>query len=241
MSAPRALVMAGGRGTRLRGDGPKPLARIAGVPLLELAVRRLHRAGLLEITLALGHGAPEIRAHLAAWRDAPLQPELLVEEQPLGTLGALSLLPEDGRPVLVTNADLVTTSDPRPLLEVFAARRADLLLATRAERHRLRFGEVLADADGRVTDYLEKPEKRWRIAAGSCVVGPAARALLPRGERCDVPELVRRALAAGLLVIACPDESAWVDVNDAEDLRAAEELLRREPAACGAPGEARTA
>jgi mannose-1-phosphate guanylyltransferase len=241
MSEPRALVMAGGRGTRLRGELPKPLVRVAGLPLLELAVRRLHRAGLRDITLALGHGAADIRAHLAAWRDAPLQPELVVEEQPLGTLGALSLLSEDDRPVLVTNVDLVTAGDPRALLEAFAARRADLLLATRAERHRLRFGEVLADADGRVTDYLEKPEKRWRIAAGSCVVGPAARALLRRGERCDVPELAHRALERGLLVVAQPDESAWVDVNDAEDLRAAEELLRREPAACGAPGEARPA
>jgi NDP-sugar pyrophosphorylase family protein len=214
---------------------------VLGLPLVELAVRRLHRAGLRDVTLALGHGAAEIRAHLRQWRDAPLVPELLVEEQPLGTLGALSLLPEDARPVLVTNVDLVTTSDPRALLEAFAARRADVLIATRAERHRLRFGEVVADAEGRVTDYFEKPEKRWRIAAGSGVVGPAARALLRRGERCDVPELVRRALERGLLVVAQPDESPWVDVNDAEDLRAAEELLRREPAACGAQSEARPA
>ena len=241
MSEPRALVMAGGRGSRLRGDVPKPLARVLGVPLVELALRRLHRAGLRDVTLALGHGAEEVRAHLRAWRDAPLQPELVVEEQPLGTLGALGLLPADGRAVLATNVDLVTASDPRALLEAFAAGRGELLLATRAERHRLRFGEVLADADGRVTDYLEKPEKSWRIAAGTCLVGPATRALLSRGERLDGPELVRRALAANLLVVAHPDEAPWVDVNDADDLRAAEELLRQHPARCGAPVEARPA
>lgn len=240
-SGPRALVMAGGRGTRLRGDVPKPLARVLGVPLVELAVRRLHRAGLRDITLALGHGAEEIRAHLRGWPEAPPLPEVVLEPQPLGTLGALGLLPDDGRPVLVTNVDLVTASDPRELLEAFAARRADLLLATRAEFRRLRFGEVLADAEGRVTHYIEKPEKSWRIAAGTCVVGPAARALLTRGERLDVPDLVRRALAAKLLVVAQPDESPWVDVNDADDLRAAEELLRQQPARCGAPGEAKPA
>jgi NDP-sugar pyrophosphorylase family protein len=241
VKAPRALLMAGGRGTRLRSDGPKPLARVLGLPLIELALRRLHRAGLREVTLALGHGAEAIRAHLRDWREAPLQPEFLIEEQPLGTVGALGLLPEDGRPVLVTNADLVSACDLRALLLAFTARRADLALATRAERHRLRFGEVLADEQGRVRDYLEKPEKSWRIAAGSCVVGPAARALLVRGQRTDVPELVRRALAAGQLVVACPDEAPWVDVNDADDLRAAEELLRAEPARCGAPVEPRPA
>ena len=241
MNGPRALVMAGGRGTRLRGEVPKPLARVLGLPLVELAVRRLHRAGLREVTLALGHGAEEVRAHLRDWRDAPLPIEVVLEPKPLGTLGALGLLPDDGRPVLVTNVDLVTASDPRELLEAFAMRRADLMLATRAEFRRLRFGEVLAGADGRVTDYLEKPEKSWRIAAGTSVVGPAARALLTPGERLDVPDLVRRALTRGLLVVAHADESAWVDVNDADDLRAAEELLRQQPARCGAPGEAKPA
>jgi NDP-sugar pyrophosphorylase family protein len=214
---------------------------VLGIPLIELAVRRLHRAGLREVTLALGHGAEEVRAHLRGWREAPLQAEVVLEQHPLGTLGALGLLADDGRPVLVTNVDLVTASDPRMLLEAFAARQADLLLATRAEFRRLRFGEVLTDADDRVTDYLEKPEKSWRIAAGTCVVGPAARALLTRGERLDVPDLVRRALAAKLLVVAHADESPWVDVNDPDDLRAAEELLRQQPARCGAPGEARPA
>jgi len=241
MTGARALVLAGGRGSRLRGGVPKPLARVGGVPLLELSLRRLHRAGLRDVTLALGHGAMEILVWLRAWRDAPLQPDTLIEERPLGTVGALSLLPDDGRPVLVTNVDLVTAADPRVLLEAFAARHADLLLATREERHRLRFGEVRADPDGRVLEYLEKPEKSWRISAGTCVAGPAARALLVRGEPLDVPGLVRRALQAGQAVLSCPDESPWVDVNDADDLLAAAELLRREPNACGAPGEARPA
>jgi glucokinase len=225
------LVMAGGEGRRLAGARPgvpKALVRVGGRTLLELTLARLSRGGIEEVYVSLGAHAETIRSALPRLVPPGLRVTALVEEQPRGTIGALAELPmeRDERLVLVTNVDLVTAADPAALLGAARAAGADLLVATREELHRLRFGEVLADGDGTLQAYVEKPTKSWRVGAGSLVVGPRARALLVRGQRQDAPQLVQRALQAGLRVCVHPDESPWVDVNDGADLHAAEELVR---------------
>jgi len=235
-----ALLVAGGRGERLartHPDRPKALLEVGGVALLDRNLERLRAAGLCDVWIAVGHRSDEIAAHMkrrGAHRDGAAAaangraPELLVEVQPLGTIGALASLPEPARTALVVNADLLSAIDLRALLAVHAERAADLTIATHFEEHRLKLGEVAVDAEGRVTAYLEKPVKRFRISSGTYVVGARARALLVAGEPCAFPTLVERALARRLAVVHHDHGAPWLDVNDADDLAAAERLLAAE-------------
>jgi NDP-sugar pyrophosphorylase family protein len=220
-----ALLVAGGRGERLAAthpQRPKALIEVGGVALLDRNLERVAAAGLRDVWIALGHRAEEIAKHVFSRAGTP---ELIVERTPLGTIGALAYVPQPERDVLVVNADLFSAIDLAALLAVHAQRQADLTIATHHEEHRLKLGEVAVDDAGRVTAYLEKPTKRWRISSGTYVVGARARALLVAGEACGFPTLVERALAQELAVVHHDHGAPWLDVNDAADLAAAERLL----------------
>lgn len=232
-----ALVIAGGQGTRLaatHGALPKPLVAIHGMPLLAHVFHQLRRHGVQQVYVALRHRAAEIEAfvrrHLLGGFRAV---HCLHETQPLGTAGALGLLPRSAHEVLVLNGDLLSGIDLTVLAGVHQRRHSDLSIATHWESRRLELGEVVVDGDECVTDYLEKPLKRYRISSGTYVVGPAVRALVDGSKWLPFPDLVQQALGLGLRVHAHDHGAAWIDVNTAEQAAAAERLLREDPLAFG--------
>lgn len=231
----RALVMAGGRGSRMqatRPGVPKPLVPVDGVPLLGRVLSSLADAGVRSVTVSTGHAAVPIES-FAREAAGPLGLDLdcLREDRPLGTVGALGLLPDAAGPTLVVNGDLLSALDLSALLEAHARRGADLTVATHVEQRRLHLGEVVVEPDGRISAYREKPIKRYTISSGTYVLSPAAVALVRRDEVLGADGLVERSLAAGLVVCAHADAAPWLDVNDASDLAEAEALLRRNRAA----------
>ncbi len=233
----RGVLVAGGRGLRLRpatDETPKCLLPLRGVPIAEALARRLAAAGAREIFLLAHHLAEGIERHFAA---APLPVPVTVvhEPAPLGTIGGVGLLPPTEGPTLVANGDLVTALDFAALLRDHLERSSDLTIATHEERIRLPFGEVLADGEGRVLDYLEKPEKRHSLSSGVYLLGPRVLLLVRRGERLDAPDLIRRAVDGGLDVRARRDDAFWIDVNGPEDLATARAAAEREPSLFGLP------
>ena len=220
-----ALVQAGGRGSRMGTDTPKPLVRVGARTLIEHNVLRALRAGAREVFVALHHRADEIEAQLRAALedDAPLR--IVREPRPLGTIGALGLFDTEAAAVLTTNGDLLSAIDFRALVAAHFASGADATVATHEERHRLQLGEVLNDGD-RLTGYREKPTKTWRISSGTNVFGPRVRALVDGRTALGVPDLVQRALDDGCDLRVHPHDRPWIDVNDARDLALAEQLLQ---------------
>lgn len=234
---PFALIMAGGQGTRMARSHPslpKPLVTLCGIPLIDITIHQLLRAGIRDIRLALRHGAQRIIAHLengARFERAELT--FLVEEEPLGTIGALAGLPAASRPVLVTNGDLLSGIDVKAMLRFHRRHGGALTIATHLEHHRLKLGEVVTGPDHRIVEYREKPVKEYRISSGTYFVEPAVLALMARKEWLAFPTLVRRALEAGLPVVDYFHAEPWLDINDQDDLVQAAEMLRQDPAAFG--------
>jgi len=231
------LVLAGGQGTRMEASHPgppKPLVRVGGITLLELGLARLADAGVTEVHLALRHRAAEVLAaaqEAAAGRGLTLIPHQ--EEQPLGTIGAAFHLRGRDATVLAVNGDLVSAIDLGAFLARHRERRADLSIATHDEHVRLKLGEVVADGEGRVIDYREKPVKTFRISSGTYALEPAVVALVQRNTWTSIPDLVRRAVQSSALVVEDPHDAPWIDVNDALDLAAAEALVADDPRAFG--------
>jgi NDP-sugar pyrophosphorylase family protein len=209
---------------------PKPLVPVCGVPLLERNLYMLLRARVARIVVAVPGHSPSL-CRFAATRCVQIgrargaAVEVLVEESPLGTIGAAALVeaPPDAS-LLVVNADNLTDLDLADLAGRHLRSPAALTVATHLHPFRIPFAEVTTE-NGRVLTYREKPALQVRVSSAVYLLGPAARAIMPSRQTMDVPDLVARLLAAGEVVESFQHDAAWIDVNDAEALEAAEALV----------------
>jgi NDP-mannose synthase len=227
-----ALVMAGGRGTRMHAGGvptPKPLVPIRGVPLIERNVLALLYAGFRDIVVAVPSHTPAV-AEFAGTRGRALADvfgarlELFEESQPLGNIGAAGEIELEGSELLVVYADNLTALPLGALVEHHRCTGAALTCAVHLESFRIPFGEVEVAGDLLVA-YREKPERRVRVSSGLYVLGSAATGSLTRGERTEISWLVNRLLAAGQRLVVYPHVAPWIDVNDTGAIARAETLV----------------
>jgi mannose-1-phosphate guanylyltransferase/phosphomannomutase len=231
-----ALVMAGGRGERLRASGtsiPKPLVPVLGIPLLERNLLTLLAAGFRDVTIAVPSHTPEIGAFvesrcrlLAESYGATVA--VLEERVPLGNIGAAREVTPASADVLVIYADNLTALDLADLVGHHHSAAAALTSGVHLEPFRIPYGEVQVES-GSIVAYLEKPERRVLVSSGVFVLGPAARSLLPPGQRSEVSWLVNRLLAERLPVAAYQHQAPWIDINDSTAIARAEELIVRYP------------
>lgn len=236
----RGLIMAGGRGERMRASGPttpKPLTLIAGVPLLERNLVTLLASGFRDVTIAVPSHTPEIghfvRTRCQALADSH-HAELHVFEEtyPLGNIGAAAQLPAAEAPLLVIYADNLTALDLNAIVRHHLDTRAALTCAVHREPFTIPFGEVEL-RDGRIVAYREKPEHPVLVSSGVFVLSPSAIACLPRGQRIEVPWLVNRLLSDHAKVAGYVHRAPWIDINDADQAARAEELLVKHADAFG--------
>ena len=157
----RAVILAGGLGMRLRPYTtilPKPLVPVGDRPILEHILRRLATCGVTEIDLCIGHLGELIQVYFSQSTALPDGLELRWhwEEEPLGTAGALTMVPDLADTFIAMNGDILTTLDYGALVEHHKAADATLTVATHAKQVDIDLG-VIESSDGRITAYREKP------------------------------------------------------------------------------------
>jgi NDP-sugar pyrophosphorylase family protein len=237
-----ALVMAGGRGERMRASGtatPKPMVLVGGLTLLERNLLALLASGIGDIVVATPAHEPEITdfvqarcGSLVSARGGELR--VYEERQPLGNIGAAAEVECRGPELLVVFADNLTALDLTALVRHHRQAGAALTAAVHYEPFRIPFGEV-AVRDGMVVAYTEKPEHRVLVSSGVLALGPAAVARIPRGRPTGISALANRLLDEGERIAAFPHEAPWIDVNDSGAAERAARLLA-ERATAGWPG-----
>lgn len=221
-----ALIMAGGKGTRLRpltDAVPKPMLRVAGRPILERIVHHLVGHGITRIFLSVNYLADVIEAHFDDGSAIGADIAYLRETSPLGTAGALGLLPEvPTTPTIVLNGDLVTSVDVGRLLAFHAAGGYAVTIGTRQYLHTVPFGSVERDGD-RVMALDEKPAITREVNTGIYALEPSVVALVPPDTAISMPEVINRVLADAGAVGAFEVEDDWVDVGHRDELMRARE------------------
>jgi dTDP-glucose pyrophosphorylase len=219
-----AVVMAGGRGTRLApltDVVPKPMLRVAGRPILERIVMHLVGQGVRRVFLAINYLGHIIRDHFGDGARLGARIEYLTEDKPLGTGGALSLLPEPPTaPVLVMNGDLVTQADVGALLAFHDAGSAVATVGVRKYFHTVPFGCVELDGD-RLVRLDEKPTMTRLVNAGIYVLSPKLVTALPRNTATTVPDILGNAMNRSEEVRAFEIDDEWIDVGHREQLEKA--------------------
>jgi dTDP-glucose pyrophosphorylase len=222
-----AVIMAGGEGRRLRpltDSKPKPMMEVAGRPILERIVLHLVGYGVKRIFIAVNYLADMIRDHFGCGDKFGCRIEYLHEDRPLGSGGALSLLPRNlAHPVLVMNGDLVSQFDVSRMLEHHAREAATATIAARHHRIDIPFG-VLELREGCLAGLSEKPSAHFLINAGIYVLEPTLLKLIPDGRFYPVTNLFDRLLTEQRKVAVYPIEEDWIDIGRREDLSRANGL-----------------
>jgi dTDP-glucose pyrophosphorylase len=214
----RAIVMAGGYGTRLRpltDELPKPMLRVGSKPLLELIVDQLREAGIKKVNVATHYKGDIIAEHFKDGQDFGVDICYVREDQPLGTAGALGLLEESDEPLLVINGDILTRVDFRAMHNFHREHNALLTVGVRRYEFCVPYGVVNTDGV-MVTGISEKPVLRQFINAGIYLLDPAVCRLVPNKQRYDIPELIERLLAEDRRVVCFPIREYWLDIGKAD-------------------------
>jgi NDP-sugar pyrophosphorylase family protein len=231
----RAVVLAGGLGLRLRPYTtilPKPLLPLGDRPILEIILRQLAAAGFTKIDLCVGHLGELIRVYFSEGTRLPEGLELdwhWEPDEPLGTAGALRVVPGLEGTFLAMNGDVLTTLDYAKLVEHHHAQGAALTIAMHAKQVDINLG-VLEHDGSRVTGYREKPTLHYDVSMGIYVYESRVLDHLPDGP-CQFPDLVQRLLDAGESVAAYRSDAEWFDIGTfGEYEKAVAALERREGA-----------
>jgi mannose-1-phosphate guanylyltransferase len=186
----QAVILAGGRGTRLRPitvDLPKPLVPIANRPLIVHQLAHLGSAGVRDVTLALGYNAERFAGVEAEAKALGLNVRIIVEPAPLGTGGALRWCADEGafddRPLLWLNGDVVASPDPKALHNLHMSRGALITFWLTSARDISQFGVLELAMDGFVERFLEKPAPEETdshlVNAGILMLDPKVLARIP--------------------------------------------------------------
>jgi NDP-sugar pyrophosphorylase family protein len=228
----RAVILAGGLGTRLRPYTtilPKPLVPVGDRPILEHILRQLAASGVDHVDLCVSHLGELIQVYFSQSKALPEGLDLAWhwEDEPLGTAGALRVVPGLEGTFIVMNGDVLTTLDYRALVDHHRTTGAALTIAAHAKRVDIDLG-VIDSEDGFVTDYREKPSLAYDVSMGIYVYDERALTYLPEGP-CQFPDLVLRLLEAGESVATYHTDAEWYDIGTLDEYERASQDFEREP------------
>jgi D-glycero-alpha-D-manno-heptose 1-phosphate guanylyltransferase len=228
--AVRAFVLCGGLGTRLRpvlGDRPKSMALISGTPFLQLLLDRLGSQGVDDVILGTGYMAEKIKRYFGSGNKFAVRVRYSREDEPLGTGGALKLAESlISDPVLVLNGDSYVEWKLVPMLELFTAKDAAIVLVLHAVADVTRYGSVALDHDGRITQFVEKGVRAGPglINAGVYLLRKEIVRDLPEGQAISLErEVFPRLLDRGVYGLVCT--GLFIDIGIPDDFNRAQALL----------------
>ncbi|TMM04753.1 MAG: nucleotidyltransferase family protein [Actinobacteria bacterium] len=217
----RAVILAGGLGTRLRPYTtiiPKPLVPVGDRPILEHIMGRLAGCGVTKIDLCVSHLGELIQLYFSQEGMVPPEVELdwHWEDEPQGTAGALRSVPGLDETFITMNGDILTSLDYRELVAFHREQGATLTIATHAKAVPVDLGVITSDA-GRVVGYDEKPTLHYDVSMGIYVYEPRALAYIAHNGPCQFPDLVVRLLEAGEHVAAFNSDADWYDIGTLDE------------------------
>jgi dTDP-glucose pyrophosphorylase len=218
------FLMAGGFGTRLKpltDNCPKPLLKVGDKPILETTLLHFIKAGFSNFYIST-HYLPEmIRDHFGNGENWGVSITYIHESDPLGTGGALGLLPSDlpALPIIVMNGDILTKVDFEKLLEFHNDNQSRATMCVREYEYQVPFGVV--ESEGYVIkSMVEKPVQRFHVNAGIYVISPELIRQVEKNKYLEMPTLFEQNLNKNVLIF--PFHEYWLDIGRMDDFNRAQ-------------------
>jgi dTDP-glucose pyrophosphorylase len=218
-----AVLMAGGKGTRLRPltyDCPKPLLKVGKNTILDNVIDGLKNSGINDIAISVNYMGEQIKSHVKDGKSLDLNISYLEEKKALGTAGALSLLePTPKKSFIVMNADLLTEIDYRALSRFHKDQRNDLSVCVRQVTNKVPYGVIsLKDDKLQIDGIQEKPTHTYLVNAGIYMLEPKIIDLVPKNTTFDMVSLINKAMEAGCKIGAFPIFEYWRDIGQHDEM-----------------------
>jgi NDP-mannose synthase len=224
----RAVILAGGKGTRLRPFTitlPKPLVPVNEQPILELILNQLKQGGFERVTLAVNHFASLIEAYCGNGARWGLVIDYSTEEVPLGTIGPLRLIRDPPENFLVMNGDVLTDLDFAWFLDEHQRNRCSLTIAAARRDQTLDFGALTTGHGGRLVSFEEKPRLSHLVSMGIYGVHRSLIDQIPAGRPVGVDEVACQLLNSGTAVHVTEHTGYWFDLGKPEDFERAQSAV----------------
>ena len=217
----RAIVLAGGKGTRLRPFTttiPKPIVPVGDKAIMEILVEQLAGYGCDRITVALSHLAQLVMAYFADGRKWGVQIDYSVEDKPLGTIGPLRLIKDLPEHFLVMNGDILTDLDFAHLYQTHVSSGALATVGTYERDVKIDLGVLKYDrATRRVVAFVEKPIEHFSVSMGAYAFSRRVLDFVPEDRPFGFDHLMLAMIEKGLNVRAYPFDGFWLDIGRPED------------------------
>ena len=216
----RVIILAGGKGTRLRPYTtvfPKPLMPIGEMPILEIVLRQLKFFGFKKITLSVNHLADLIQAFFKDGSKLGLDISYCIEDRPLGTAGSISLVEDITEPFLVMNGDLLTTIDYTALIKSHMKSYATATIAVISRKIEIDYGTLQIGNKSELIAYQEKPTLEYMVSMGLNVLSKECLKFIPKSQYLDIPMLMNKLMNAGKSVMTFKSECEWFDIGRPDD------------------------
>ncbi|WP_339862410.1 nucleotidyltransferase family protein [Paremcibacter congregatus] len=220
------FLMAGGFGTRLRpltDNCPKPLLRVGERPILEITLRHLIRHGFKNFYISTHYLPDMIRDYFGDGEKWDVSITYVYEDQPLGTGGALGLLPRNipQLPLIMMNGDVLTNLNVSKLLEFHHKENASATMCVREIEYKIPYG-VVDSANNLLIGMVEKPTHYFQINAGIYVINPEVYNSVDKHTVIDMPTLLEREITIGKIINIFPLHDYWLDIGRMEDFKRAQ-------------------
>ena len=217
------VIMAGGKGKRLgplTQNSSKPMLEIGGQPMMEIVLRRCVESGFKRFFISVNHFKDEIIDYFQTGEKWGVEISYLEESQPLGTCGALSLLPKSiNEEFLVINCDILTDLDVGRLLDFHKQSKNCLTICVRKHRVHIPYGVINA-RNSKLDFLVEKPTYDYDVNAGVYLLNPSLIDRIPE-EFFDMTDLINQLLESNEGVGVFPIFENWQDVGTPEDFNEA--------------------
>ncbi|MAI38486.1 nucleotidyltransferase family protein [Alteromonas sp.] len=222
-------LMAGGFGTRLKpltDSCPKPMLTVGDKPILEIILERFIEAGFWRFYISTHYMANTIKGYFGNGSDRDVEINYLDEREPLGTGGALSLLPKEeiNAPLILMNGDLLTNLDFLSLLSHHELSQSKLTMCLREYEQQVPFG-VVNTKKGEVKSIVEKPVNRYHVNAGIYVMEPSVIAGVEKNQYVDMPTVVDRLLKQRASIGYYEVSEDWLDIGRLDDFKKAQQFV----------------
>lgn len=221
------FIMAGGFGTRLKpltDNCPKPMLKIGDKPILEIVIRSFVKAGFKNLYISTHYMPEVIQEYFGDGASFNANIHYIHEDKPLGTGGALGLLPNklsDDLPLIIINGDILTNVDFERLLRFHNDNEADATVCVREYNYQIPYG-VITGEGSKIISMEEKPMHYFFVNAGIYVVSPKIFKHVPKNHRIDMPSLLEEHMNDNDKVLMFPIHEYWLDIGRMDDFNRAQ-------------------
>lgn len=224
------FIMAGGFGTRLRpltDNCPKPMLRVGDKPMLEHLINQFRVLGFHDFYISTHYMPEVIQEHFGDGSQWDISITYIHEETPLGTGGALGLLPKNlpQLPLIMMNGDVLTKIDFTELLDHHESHNLDATMCVRELEYKISYGVVESDA-GLITNMVEKPTYRYHINTGIYVLSPECVASVQHNIQIDLPTLLKQRIDESKKVGIYTTHEYWLDIGQMTDYHKAQQDIK---------------